>query len=75
LDYVAIVILIILIRFCWGFKTPKEEYQEKKIKAKDPSKKKNKLLRNEKAPHILDEDLKTNERLKNPTMVCTATSL
>jgi hypothetical protein len=67
--------LVILIRFCWGFKTPKEEYQDKKIKGKDPSKKKNKLLRNEKAPPMLDEELKTNERLKNPAVVQTATSL
>jgi len=39
-----LVILIILVRFCWKFQTDKADTQEKKIKGKDP-RKKNKLLK------------------------------
>jgi hypothetical protein len=69
------VILIVLVRFCWKFRTESNEEHEKKIKGKDGKKKKNKLLRNEKAPPMLDDELKTNERFVTPNKMKTATSI
>jgi hypothetical protein len=46
ISYSALIILIILLRFCWTFKTEKNEEHEKRIKGKDgKKKKKGKMLR------------------------------
>lgn len=67
--------MIILVRFCWSFKTENNEEHEKKIKSKDGKKKKNKMLKQEKAPPMMQEELKTDERFVSPTKIKTATTL
>lgn len=58
--------MIILVRFCWTFKTEKNEEHDKKIKGKSSKKKKGKLNNNRKAPAMMEEELRTNERLTTP---------
>ena len=48
------VILIILVRFCWRFKTEKNDEHDKKIKGK-VKKKKEKMLHRERAPPMMDD--------------------
>ena len=74
-----LAILIILVwRFCWKFETEsndehEKKQHEKKIKGKDP--KRRKMARQGMAPPMQDEELKTNERLRTPAKLLTATSL
>lgn len=65
-----------LVKFCWKFSTDSKE-GEKKIKMKDGSKKKDKLIRGkEKVPNVqMEDELKTNERFVSPKKITTNTTL
>jgi hypothetical protein len=67
--------MVILVRFCWSFSTGKNEEHEKKIKGRDSKKKKNRMLRQERAPPMQEEEPKTGERFVSPNKMQTATSL
>jgi hypothetical protein len=51
-----------LIKFCWKFSTESNKESEKKIKMRDGSKKKNKLIKGTQKvqEHQIDDELKTN---------------
>ena len=47
--------MIILVGFCWKFKSGKNEEHDKKIKGKKNKKKKEKMLHRERAPPMLED--------------------
>lgn len=48
------------MRFCWRFKTEKNEEHDKKIKGRSSKKKKGRMIHNKRAPPIMEEELRTN---------------